>query len=144
MTTSAMTALQVLEAYGAAWNRRDAEACGALFTDDGVREWMVKPVTGTARFAGREAVTAGIGAFMTIVPDITVEMGRMWEIPGGAVLEWRVVGTHGADWDVWTAQGEPVEFPGVSVYRIKDGRIAEERMYWDTGLMTAAWRPTGT
>ena len=141
MSTATMSNLQVAEAYGAAWNRHDPEACGALFTDGGVREWMVKPLTGTARFEGRAAVTEGIRAFMTVLPDITVELGRMWEIPGGAVLEWRVVGTHRADWAVWTAQDEPVVFPGVSIFMIDGGRITEERMYWDTGLMTAEWRP---
>ncbi len=143
MSTRVASALGAVEAYGAAWNAHDAGACGALFTDDGVREWMVKPVSPNvpSRYEGRAAVVEGIQGFMTALPDLRVEMGNTWEIPGGAILEWRVEGTHQADWDMWNAQGEAVSFPGVSIYRVQDGRFGEERMYWDTALMVANWRP---
>ena len=45
LSTGVSSALGAVEAYGAAWNAHDAGACGALFTEDGVREWMVKPVS---------------------------------------------------------------------------------------------------
>jgi len=141
MSTESDSTSELRDAYVAAWNAHDAHACGALFTDDGVREWEVKPLAGVSRFKGRVAVVESIQELMTAVPDIHVELHNVWEIPGGAVVEWRVRGTHQADWDIWTAQGEAVNFPGISVYRIHDGRFAEERMYFDTGLMTANWRP---
>jgi len=34
-----------------------------------------------------------------------------------------VGGTHQADWDVWSAQGEVVNFTGISVYRVQDVRL---------------------
>ncbi|MCU0306420.1 MAG: ester cyclase [Thermoleophilia bacterium] len=110
-----------------------------------MREWMVKPLSPVipARYEGRAAVVEGIAGFMGALPDIRVEGGDAWEIEGGAVLEWRVTGTHTADWDGWDAQGEAVDFPGCSVYRIEDGMIRRERMYWDTAQMVAGWRPPG-
>lgn len=84
-------AIDVIEAYGVAWNVPDADACGALFTDDGVREWMVKPLAPTipARYEGRASVIEGIRGFVTALPDIRVDMLNLWEVPGGGVLEWR-------------------------------------------------------
>lgn len=67
MSTTMRGALEVVAAYGAAWNAHDAEACGACFTDDGVREWMVKPVSPPSRFEGRAALVEGIRGFMAVV-----------------------------------------------------------------------------
>jgi ketosteroid isomerase-like protein len=143
MGSGEMDAVEVVRAYAAAWNVPDADACGALFTDDGVREWMVRPLSPNipARYEGRASVTEGIRGFMVALPDIRVDMLNTWEVPGGAVGEWRVTGTHTVDWDLWDAQGEAVQFTGTSIYRIRDGRIAEERLHFDTGLMSANWKP---
>jgi hypothetical protein len=141
MSTESDSTSELGNAYVAAWNAHDAHACGALFTDDGVREWQVKPLAGVSRFKGRVAVVEGIQEFMTAIPDVHVELHNVWEIPGGLVVEWRVLGTHQADWDVWTAQGDAGSFSGISVCRIQDDRVADERMCFDARLMAANWRP---
>lgn len=143
MGSGAKGAGEVIEACVAAWNVPDADACGALFTDEGVREWMVRPFSPniTARYEVRPAVIDGIRGFMDALPDIRVDMLHLWQVPEGAIGEWRVTGTHTVDWDLWDAQGEAVQFTGTSIYRIQDGRIAEERMHFDTGLMSANWKP---
>lgn len=133
-----MGAMEVMDRYRAAWNAHDADACGALFTDDGVREWCVVPnalIGAKARYEGPADVADGIAAYIAAMPDLTVEWGATAETADGAIVEWRVVGHHTAAWGGWPPQGEVVDLPGVSVCRVKDGRIAEEKMYFDPDMM---------
>ena len=40
-----------------------------------------------------------------------------------------------ADWGVWTARGECVDVPAVSIYRVAGALIAEEAEYIDPAVM---------
>ena len=117
-------------AYMEAWNAMDAAACAACFAEDGVREGRIlaRATAGGARFprfVGRDAV-----------PDLSVDVMRVGEgPPDTAWLEWHLTGTHRADWGVWTARGERVDVPAVSIYRVADGLIAEEAEYIDPAVM---------
>ena len=131
----------VVARYFDAWNDHDPAACGACFAPDGVREWRVlaPPHIGGApfpRFVGPDAIADRIAEFMASVPDLELDMSalsagsdeRVW-------TEWRMRGTHAIDLGPWPARGEPVDFHGVSIFRIGDRGIAEEIAYWDTLLM---------
>ena len=128
-------------AYMAAWNEMDAAACAACFAEDGVREGRIlaRATAGGARFprfVGRRAIEERIAGFMAAVPDLAVEVLRVGEGPQDtAWLEWRLTGTPRADWGVWIARGERVDVPAVSVYRVRDGLIAEEAEYIDPAVM---------
>ena len=88
------------------------------------------------RFVGRDAIRERIAGFIEAVPDLTVEVLRVGEGPEDtAWLEWRLTGTHRRDWGAWAARGEPVDVPAVSVYRVRDGLIAEEAEYIDPAVM---------
>ena len=105
-------------AYMDAWNAMDAAGCAACFAEDGVREGRIlaRATAGGARFprfVGREAIRERIAGFMVAVPDLSVEVTRVGEGPADtAWLEWRLTGTHRADWGAWAARGERVERPG--------------------------------
>jgi steroid delta-isomerase-like uncharacterized protein len=131
----------VVARYFDAWNDHDAAACGRCFAPDGVREWRVlaPPHIGGEpfpRFVGQDAITGRIAQFMAAVPDFELDVtalsagsdGRVW-------TEWRIRGTHALDLGAWPAHGEPIDFQGVSIFRIEGGAIAEEVAYWDTMLM---------
>jgi len=128
-------------AYMAAWNAMDPEGCAACFAEDGEREGRIlaRATAGGARFprfVGRDAIRERIAGFMVAVPDLRVEVLRVGEGPEGtAWLEWRLTGTHREDWGAWTARGERVDVPAVSVYRVEDGLIAEEAEYIDPAVM---------
>lgn len=143
MPTTSMSR-SVVDSYLAAWNSGDPQAVAAHFEPDGVRRWQVvnDPAVGTPeRFEGTEAIAGGVKVFMDAVPDLTVEPGVVAELPDGAILEWTCRGHHTGAWGDWPAQGEEIELPGVSVYRLRDGRIVEERMYFDPDMMLRNWRP---
>ena len=108
---SARTPRETAQAYMAAWNEMDAAACAACFAEDGVREGRIlaRATAGGARFprfVGRRAIQERIAGFMVAVPDLAVEVLRVGEGPEDtAWLEWRLTGTHRADWGAWIARG---------------------------------------
>jgi ketosteroid isomerase-like protein len=85
---------------------------------------------------GRVAIAAPIRALIESIPDLSVEVTALSEGSDERVwIEWRLTGTHEPDPGASHARGEPVDFVGVSIFRVESGRISEERAYWDTMLM---------
>lgn len=128
-------------AYMDAWNRMDPDGCAACFAEDGVREGRIlaRATAGGARFprfVGRDAIRGRIAGFMEAVPDLHVDVLRVGAGPDDtAWLEWHLTGTHRRDWGAWTARGERVDVPAVSIYRVRDGLIREEAEYIDPAVM---------
>ncbi len=134
----------LIRSYLEAWNSHDPERVAGYFAKDGVRHWeVVLPpmIGGPTRFRGHSEIAAGVKAFMDAVPDMRVEIDDLIETDSGAVLEWRVLATHTGAWGDWRGQGENVDLPGVSIYRIADDAIVEERMHFDPDMMARNWAP---
>jgi len=110
--------------FAAAWAARDGEAFLALWHADGVLHSPLydRPV------AGRE-----LGRLTDIVRETAPDQVWQlldWTARGDVVIiEWqstRIVGSRRFDWR------------GVDKFRLKDGRILEERVYMDTAPLRAA------
>lgn len=110
--------------FAAAWAARDGEAFLALWHPDGVLHSPLynRPVS------GRE-----LGRLTDIVRETAPDQVWQlldWTARGDVViLEWqstRVVGGRRFDWR------------GVDKFRLKEGRILEERVYMDTAPLRAA------
>jgi steroid delta-isomerase-like uncharacterized protein len=114
------------------WNARDGGAVAAAFTPDGVRVEYARP---GARLEGRDAIAAQAQAYMTAVPDCVLDVRGVVEHDGGATLEWTYRGTHTGDIPGLDATGRDISLPGVSVYTLRDGLVAEERVYWDAATL---------
>ena len=137
---------EVVESYFTAWNGHDPEAVAAHFTPDGVRHWQVvnnPAIRSPERFEGPAAIAAGVKSYMDAFPDLRVEAGVYAESDDGAIFEWTCFGTHTGAWGDWQGQGEDMELPGVSIVRLRDGDILEERMYFDPDMLARNWRPPG-
>lgn len=135
---------EVMSSYVEAWNAHDPVRVAGHFAADGVREWhVVQPpmIEGPTRFQGRADIAAGVTAFMTAVPDMTVEIHTLVETEWGGIGEWTVRATHTGAWDGWSGQGEQIELPGVSIFHIVDGALTEERMFFDPDMMARNWVP---
>jgi steroid delta-isomerase-like uncharacterized protein len=138
------TAREVVDSYFAAWNAGDPRAVAEHFADGGVRHWRVvnNPAIHTPeRFEGTDQIADGVRVFMEAVPDLKVEPGVYAETDDGAIFEWTCRGHHSGAWGDWEGQGEDLELPGVSVVRLADGHIVEERMYFDPDMMVRNWVP---
>lgn len=118
-----------------AWRARDGDAVAALFTPDGVRrEWALPG----ARLAGREAISQHVRGYMEAVPDCSLVVRDAFGDGERLLIEWTFTGTHTGDLPGLPARGERLELPGVSVCTLRDGLLAEERVYWDAATMLAA------
>lgn len=120
-----MTELEVQDfvtRFAAAWAARDGEAFMALWHPEGrlLSPLYDRPVAGK-------------------------ELGRLTEVvkeraPDWQLLDWTARGeTVIVEWqNSRTANGRRVDWRGVDKFRLRDGRIVEERVYADTAPLRAA------
>jgi steroid delta-isomerase-like uncharacterized protein len=132
-TASASDTLAILNDYLAAWNQHDIDGAGAFLADD--VEYF------DASFAGMQhgrqaAVEQGISVFMRGVPDLH------WEIRSdpivsndGIAFEWTFTGTHTGTWGGIPATNQKINLKGMSFVRIKNGKIAYQAIFYDSGTL---------
>lgn len=100
-----------------AWNRRDWQLVGDLFTADGVlHSMMIEPVN------GREAISARIKALGAGIDSITLHIANIG-IVGDVVMIERL--------DEFVYEGHPGKVPVVGVLEIEDDKVKVWREYYD-------------
>ncbi len=114
--------------FAAAWAARDGEAFLALWHPDGVLHSPLydRPV------AGKE-----LGRLTELVRETAPD--HVWQL-----LDWTARGdVVVVEWQATrTAGGRRIDWRGVDKFRLRDGRIVEERVYFDSAPLRAA--RTGT
>ena len=107
-----------VEAFEQAWTSRVPGVMGALWHSDGVLHHpaLGRPISGDLVPFNNDLTKAA-------VPDFSWELVRWASAGDVAFLEWRCRGRLGE---------ETTEWRGVDVMVVRDGRIAEERVYTDT------------
>jgi steroid delta-isomerase-like uncharacterized protein len=108
----------LIEQHDAAWNTQDIDAVMALYTDDVVFQNHTageEPVTGT------DAVRAHIGGIFERWPDLRFSSRRLYLADEFCVSEWTARAT--------TRDGRAIEWDGVDVMPLRDGRIARKDVY---------------
>lgn len=125
----AATNKELIERFWQDLFRRDFDAVGAWFTEDGNYRDVPAPEEGAF---GPAEVTARLR--LGLEP-----LERYEHVPGWRIVAEgdTVVTEHVERW-TW-ASGEQVELPFVSIHQLSDGRITRWWDYWDMStLMTAA------
>ena len=84
-------------------------------------------------FTGRDGVRQFLGMYNEAFPDLHVEMEGFYpaEADNGGVLHWTFTGTHEGELMGIKASHNQVEITGMTLSRIKGGKIVEERFVWD-------------
>ncbi len=123
-------ALGVVKNYVAAWNAHDAAMAAGYF--DAQVEYYDASV-GTPQIGPDAARTNVIEAFLNAAPDAKWQMNGNPVVSSDAVsFEWTFSGTNTGDWSDGTkATGKTFSFNGLSIFRIKDGKIAYQGDYYD-------------
>lgn len=85
--------------------------------------WTAKPVRGV------EEYTKGLEAVLTIIPDITLEVADTASHDNIVFIRWIARGTG--------SKGR-FELSGVDRFVVKDGLVAENRVFFDSGRFRAA------
>jgi steroid delta-isomerase-like uncharacterized protein len=74
---------------------------------------------------------ASIAAFRAGFPDASFEVGDVVAGDHMASARWSVTGTHTGEFFGVPATGRPVRMQGISMYRVRDGRLAEAWVQYD-------------
>jgi ketosteroid isomerase-like protein len=101
-----------------AMNAHDIEAFVSLFAADYDSEQPVHP---DRAFRGRDQVRANWSAVFAGVPDFRAELVATAVDADTVWTEWRWHGTH--------EDGSPLEMAGVVILSVRDGRVAQARLY---------------
>jgi len=108
----------LIDTYNAAWNAQDLDAVDAAHADDVVFENH----TAGERAEGRAAVREHIGGIFASWPDLRFRgRGDLRVGDDFVVSEWTATAT--------TKDGERLEWDGVDVFPIRDGKIARKDVY---------------
>jgi ketosteroid isomerase-like protein len=111
-------ACAIVERFAQRWQRPVADELRDLMHAD--TRNLIPPMTAPA---DREGVVEHFRQVLQRLPDLRIDVIR-WAPTGDAVLvEWRAHTTVG---------GEALEWQGVDRFNVRDGRIYQGQVYWDT------------
>ncbi len=122
------------------WNKGRADAIDEMLAEDGIVHGLAdpagQPVTGMAHFKSFHAT------FREAFPDIVVKVEDTIAEGDKVAARCSVQGKHSGDSLGFKASQAPVEFTGMVILRVKDGKIVEAwnnfdfmRMYQQVGMI---------
>ena len=120
------------------WNKKSAAAVDEMLTEDGVGYGLPGgEIRGPAAFKEYQR------ALLTAYPDLRVEVEDAITQDDKIAARCRVTGVHQGEGLGLTATNKPVEFTGLCMMRVKDGKIVEAwnefnfmQMYQQLGALT--------
>lgn len=122
-----MTPREVVEAWVAAFNRRDAHAAAVLYHEDATNVQVAagEPVV------GRQAILEALLAFFRALPDNFTKVENLFQDGEWAILEWTGGGTWRGKFLGMTPNGKSFVLRGCGFFHVTDGKIRFQRGYWD-------------
>ena len=118
---------QHARSYIDAIGRRDVEALGAHWSEDGVEDLV--PI-GILR--GREEVKDFFRSVFAAMPDAETTCLRVVAAETSAAVEWRMTGTFdGEPFQGVDPTGKPIDVRGLDLIEIEDGQIVSNTAYFD-------------
>jgi len=109
--------LELIGAYDEAWNRQDLDGLCAFHADDVV---FANHTAGEV-VEGADAVRAHIAGIFERWPSLRFRGRRFYAADDFAVSEWTATATRD--------DGSEIEWDGVDVFPIRDGKIARKDIY---------------
>ena len=124
----------IWDEYETLYNKHDWSAVPSLFANDAV---YVDPA---GRHEGSEAIRDYLDSTDKALPDATIQRSLAIEDKDIVVAEFSFRATHTGpmglpDGTEFAATGNTLEIPGVSVLKIRDGKVASFRDYFDTAAL---------
>lgn len=113
--------LQLLEAFGAAWNAHDVEALLSMVTDDCVFETAAGAEVFGYQFIGKDALRQAFPMAWQTWPDAQWLNPVHFVSGDRGVSEWIFVGTD--------RQGQRTEVRGVDIFELRGALIARKDTY---------------
>jgi ketosteroid isomerase-like protein len=117
--TAGLTTREVINRFNEAFNRQDADALEAMFTDDTVFE-NTSPAPDGQRIAGKAAVVAYWRGWLKRNPDARFDEEEMIVAGDRAIVLWVYRKMR---------DGKPWHLRGVDVFTVRDGKVAAKLAY---------------
>lgn len=121
---STLDKARLLPLLDAVWNRRKLEVLDEIVASDYVRHDPAFPIE--AR--GPEGFKQYVVAMCTPFPDAQVSIENVIAEGEQVAIRWTFHGRHSGDFMGIAATGKELTLPGISIIRMKDGKIVEG---WD-------------
>lgn len=118
--------IELLEAFGTAWNAHDIEALLSMVTDDCVFETALGAQAYGNRFVGKDALREAFPIAWQTCPDAQWIDANHFIFGNRGVSEWTFVGTD--------KQGLRTEVRGVDLFELRSGLIARKDTYRKTRI----------
>ena len=120
------------------WNNRRESAVDEMFAEDGIGHGLgPEPIRGPAEFKKFHR------AFVSAYPDLKVTVEDSLVDGDKIAVRCRVTGSHQGEGIGLAPSNQPVEFTGMTIVRLKDGKIVEAwnefnfmQMYQQLGALT--------
>lgn len=107
------------------WNEKEISAVDRFVHQDVVIHSLL------GDYHGREALKEVIEIWLKAFPGLHVDNDSIISENDFVSIEWRAKGTHNGEFKGIKPTGKTVAYSGVTVYRIKDGKIIEYSAYLD-------------
>jgi steroid delta-isomerase-like uncharacterized protein len=114
------------------WNQRRLERFDAYVSED----FVTSGPTG-ALSRGRDALRSFTEGFLDAVPDYRIQLDDLVEEGDRVAVRWVCRGTHRGTLMGVAPTGRSFSLSGISIYRVRDGRLAE---VWRERDLPGMWR----
>lgn len=117
--------------WARSWTRHDPEALADLFAPDAEYDDVAFGIVSR----GSDGVRGWAESFLASFPDLVVDIVSELAVDGDEVVEWLMSGTHAGEFAGLPPSGRNFEVRGVSILRVREGRITRCSDYWDLGTV---------
>jgi steroid delta-isomerase-like uncharacterized protein len=112
--------------YEELWDGWKVEVADSLFTDD-----YQLHIPGQHTF-DKQAVKPVVQMFQQAFPDLKHIVHETIGVDGSVAARWTVRGTHRGEFQGIPASGKSIDVSGITIHHIRDERISETWLAFDT------------
>jgi len=127
-STDAQTNIELIRAAFAAFNGANVDACAQFLTEDFIINLAGMPF----QMRGREAWAQNVQVMQRAFPGIHARIDDIFSTDDRVAVRLTFTGTHKGEFQGIPATGRDVEYTSIELYRVADGRLAEEWIASDT------------
>lgn len=109
------------------WNTGNPEVAKQLYAENAERYDPNQPEPNR----GPQQITRYISEVRTGFPDFKLEIKQRTAEGDRLVTHWTCTGTHKGEFQGIPPSGKRINISGLALARIENGRVAEERVYFD-------------
>jgi len=131
-------AVRIVREAFAAWNGHEVDRYAALLDDGYISETHRR----SPPLRGREAARHAMRASFKVLPDLHFTIEGTLAAGDDVLVSWLATGTPRDEYSGAPLTARPLQVPGCTVTRLRDGKIAHTWNYWDTDEILGALRAT--